>query len=518
MSPSSFTKQKHINTSEVIEQIGDMDEVSLQRMMQVIDHIPMAVTLSNIKGEIVYANSHFTKVTGYEVTEVIGKNHSILSFKSTPERVYEELWRDISQGNIWEGHLVNKRKDDERYLAKIKIVPFKNKANDIVFFMGMQRDVSESHVRKAESSNQDNILYSILNTMPSALALIDKDQQVILDNLAYKTLATDFKSEPAQLVIQQLRIHLSLEENEPITSSHFAHNKSINVTLDHNSQKRWFACRLLSLEVNDVDIDAYFAPQNTDLFLLTITEYTREKLRDERQRVTELQRMTAETEMMHAMQESMHAVLHQLHGPINMIESAVGMLGQGNTSASGLDAMNMAISAGNNVIELLRNSLPERPAEAKQSTNINQVIHDLSQICTTKLLKNSIELKLSLTATLHSINAQPSRLRVAFKKLLDNAIDSIVFNRCAEREILISTQEQNQGLSIVFEDSGTGIPKANRLKVFQPFFTTKPISTEGTRGIGLSIVQQVISEHSGTVEIKTSTLGGSRVCVFLPRL
>jgi nitrogen fixation negative regulator NifL len=518
MVKSSIPNQELFDTKLEISQLAETDMVSLHRMMQVFDNIPIAVTLSDKAGIILYANNFFTEITGYLSNEVIGKNHSLLSFKSTPDKVYAELWRDISQGEIWQGHLVNKRKDNARYLANIKIVPLKNKDEEIVFYMGMQTDVSDNHVRETKISNQDSIIHAVLNTMPSALALINNQQHVILDNLAYKTLATDFNAEPAQLVIKQLKIQLNIDENEVIHFTNISKNKKINIALEQGHHKRWFTCRLLNLEMNDVDIDAYFSPRNTDLFLLTITEYTREKRRDERQRITELQQMTAETEMMHAMQECMHAVLHQLQAPVNMIQSAVGMLNTGTTSASGLDAMNMALDASNDVLALLRNSHPERTPEARQSTNVNQVIHDLSQISTAKLLQHSIELRLSLAGTLASLPAQPSRLRVAFKKLLDNAIDAIVFNRCAEREILITTQVENAGLSITFEDSGIGIPKADRLKVFQPFFTTKPATIAGTRGIGLSIVQQVVNEHSGTVVIKSSKLGGSRVCVFLPRL
>ncbi|MEI6894509.1 MAG: nitrogen fixation negative regulator NifL [Colwellia sp.] len=516
---ASGSKIDTVFPSNELNEISQLCCDSLQRITQVVDHIPMAITITNPEGDIQYCNAFFSQVTGYALSELLGKSTSVLSYKTTPSSVYSSLWREISQGNIWQGKLVNKRKNNERYLAEIKIVPLRDSNNDIVFYLAMQKDISDSHIIKVERSNQEKTIGAILNTIPSALALMNTKQKVLLDNLAYKTLATDFKQEPATLIIEQIKLQLDISDLQDLSALKHAFNKKINVVLDSNRQKRWFSCRLLNLEVNDIDIDTYFAPKTTDLLLLTITEFTHEKIKDERQRIAELQILTAETEMVHAMQETMHAVLHQLHTPINMIESAVNLINQQGNDNSGLsDVMNRALNAGNDALTQLRNALPERSPEARQLTNINQVVHDLTQMTTHKLLQHSIEFNLSLKGTLPSINAQPSRLRLAFKKLLDNAIDSIVFNQCDKREIIIKTQIENEGIHIIFEDSGIGIPKDLRFKVFQPFYSTKPHAIEGTRGIGLSIVQQVINEHSGTVEFQTSSLGGTRVCVFLPKL
>ena len=398
-------------------------------------------------------------------------------------------------------------------------MPLRDQNNEIKFYLSMQKDISDSHIIKAEHSNQEKTISAILNTIPSALALINTKQEVLLDNLAYKTLATDYKQEPASLIIEQMKKQHNIAHDQDLLTLFNAKNKQVHIVLGSSPKQRWFACRLLNLEVNNVDIDSYFKPKTSDLLLLTVTEFTHDKIRAERQRVAELQTLTAETEMVHAMQETMQAVLHQLHTPVNMIESAVNLLNKEDVKHKGLsDVMSLALNAGNEALVQLRNALPERSPETRQLTNINQVVHDLSQMTMHKLLHNSIELNLCLNATLININAQPSRLRLAFKKLLDNAIDSIVFNNRGVREIEIKTRSEEDGVRVIFKDSGIGIPKDQRIKVFQPFYSTKPYSIEGTRGIGLSIVQQVINEHSGTIELKSCSLGGTHVSVFLPKL
>lgn len=508
----------NIDSLPPIYDTSEIGVCSLSLLTQVVEHLPVAISITDRAGIIQYANACFSQSTGYTVTELMGKNHSILSFKATPVEIYKALWRDICDGKTWQGRLINKRKNGERYLAEIKIIPLKSHLDEVTYFMAIQQDISESHTKNTEIINQNKMFNVVLNTIPSAVAVLNEHQQVVLNNKPYQALAEYFAAEPAALVLKQLRVQLNIPDDEAISINHFPKRQSINIELEHQNNKRWFACRLLSLEMSDFDVDAYFSEKKSLHLMLSINEYTREKHRAERQRIAELKQMITETEMLHAMQETTHAVLHQLQAPVNMIESAVNLLKDRPEQCSGLYPMNMALSAGNEALNQLRNALPERMHEAKQSVNINQLLHELSLICTPALLQHGIDLKLSFTATLPTLIAQPSRLRVAFKKLLDNAIDAIVINNCANRDILISTRSVDDGLIITFEDSGLGIPKSKLLKVFQPFYTTKPVSMAGTRGIGLSVVQQVINEHCGTVEIKTSKLGGCLVCVYLSRL
>jgi signal transduction histidine kinase len=103
--------------------------------------------------------------------------------------------------------------------------------------------------------------------------------------------------------------------------------------------------------------------------------------------------------------------------------------------------MNMALEAGKKAVKQLHDALPERPHEARQSVNLNQLIHEIAEMTNEQLLKRSIDLRLSLVSTLPSLTAQPSRLRVAIKQLLDNAIEAIDFSKSSNREILITTAQ-----------------------------------------------------------------------------
>jgi nitrogen fixation negative regulator NifL len=264
-------------------------------------------------------------------------------------------------------------------------------------------------------------------------------------------------------------------------------------------------------------IEDYFRPTITLHTVVVLQEFTREQRRAEAQRIAELKHSTLQGEMLHAMQETMHAVVHQLQGPVNTMESALHMMAQRSESKSGLAPMQLAFNASEAALNAIQNALPERPPEARQSVNLNQLVHEISVIETEILMKKSIELRLSLEGTLPTFNAQPARLRVALKQLVDNAIDAVDSHRGEVRVIEIETRNEEDTAIVLINDSGPGIEKPFRLKVFEPFYSTKPAHSEGSRGIGLSIVQQIVSEHQASIEFHTSKLGGCQVRLMLPR-
>ncbi len=509
-------KNEHGTESVRIKHAGN-SHFQLNDFIQIIDTAPMAISITDADGLILYVNESFEQTTGYSATEVIGGKHSIISDQATPVAVYQQLWHAISANQTWSGTLVNRKKNGERYLADIKISPLRTDDKNQHFYVGIQRDVSLRHVRKTELHNKVQVLSALINTMPSAVALLDHTFNVVLDNLTYKTLTADFKSEPAHLALDQLRQKLGLSSNEPIASQLCQQAQDISVEIKLHGNSRWFSCRLLSLDMSTTAVDDFFKPNIQAHWVLTLTETTRERRLAHKQRLAELQILIGESEMMHAMQESMHAVLHQLQQPVNIMASALDMLKTRDESCKEQSPLTLALQAGQAALSSLQEAIPERPHEAIQSVNLNQIVHEVTEILSPILLKRSIRLRLDLNGTIPTFNGQPIRLRVALKQLLDNAIEAIDFNRSKQREILVRTDQVDTMLCLSIEDSGGAIDKKLNLKVFEPFFSTKPIGHTGSRGIGLSIVQQVVAEHCGTIQISTSKLGGAAFQLLLSR-
>lgn len=107
-----------------------------------------AIDLSTIlsrtdaNGNITYVNDKFLEISGYTLDELIGKNHSVLSSKDTNKKLYKNLWKTISSGNIWEGVMKNKTKSGADFWTKTTIIPIKNLNGEIAEFLAIRYDVT----------------------------------------------------------------------------------------------------------------------------------------------------------------------------------------------------------------------------------------------------------------------------------------------------------------------------------------------------------------------------------------
>jgi two-component system NtrC family sensor kinase len=107
----------------------------------------------------------------------------------------------------------------------------------------------------------------------------------------------------------------------------------------------------------------------------------------------------------------------------------------------------------------------------------------------------------------------PGLLNQAIMNLVSNAIDAIDAT-ARPGEISITTGAEDGDYVIVVADTGEGIPDALRLRILEPFFTTKPVGA-GT-GLGLSITHSIVQTHGGTLDLSPRPGGGTAATIRFP--
>jgi two-component system, NtrC family, sensor kinase len=109
------------------------------------------------------------------------------------------------------------------------------------------------------------------------------------------------------------------------------------------------------------------------------------------------------------------------------------------------------------------------------------------------------------------VQADPSQLLQVFVNLLNNSAEAMPQGGT----ITLETRRQGQeAIEIALGDTGTGIPEENLSKLFNPFFTTKPVG-KGT-GLGLSIVYGIIKMHRGQISVASELNRGTTFTITLP--
>jgi len=118
-------------------------ELELKKLSLAVKQSPAAVVITDIQGAIEYINPKFTRITGYTLEEVRGRNPRILQSGNMPPEVYRNLWETISLGDEWHGELENKRKDGSLFWELASISPVRDKAGKITHFICVKEDITE---------------------------------------------------------------------------------------------------------------------------------------------------------------------------------------------------------------------------------------------------------------------------------------------------------------------------------------------------------------------------------------
>ena len=97
----------------------------LRKLSYAVEQSPSTVVITDIDGNIEYANPKFTELTGYSLDEVIGKNSRTLKSGYTSDEVYKKLWETISFGGTWKGEFHNRKKNGELFWEAASISPMR---------------------------------------------------------------------------------------------------------------------------------------------------------------------------------------------------------------------------------------------------------------------------------------------------------------------------------------------------------------------------------------------------------
>jgi len=147
----------------------------------------------------------------------------------------------------------------------------------------------------------------------------------------------------------------------------------------------------------------------------------------------------------------------------------------------------------------------------KTHENLHELIHEVAEFVIDSIKQANAKLLLDLNAADDHVIVDRVEIKQVLVNLIQNAIEAI--GAGAERQIRISTRQAGFGeIQVDVEDTGRGISKEMKAKLFEPFVGTK---TKGM-GIGLSIARSIIESHYGKISIDANPAGGAIVTFTLP--
>ncbi|GAB4488064.1 MAG: hypothetical protein Fur0016_04840 [Anaerolineales bacterium] len=153
----------------------------LRTYYQAIEQSGNSIVITDTQGLIKYVNPFFEKVTGYTIHEVLGRNSNILSSGRQSKEFYRRMWQTISNGEIWQGEFLNKRKNGSLYWEYATIAPVNDENGKIRYYVAIKEDITAQKELRETLARQNEYL-SVLQNITLEL-LNRRNHQELLDNI-----------------------------------------------------------------------------------------------------------------------------------------------------------------------------------------------------------------------------------------------------------------------------------------------------------------------------------------------
>ena len=260
----------------------------------------------------------------------------------------------------------------------------------------------------------------------------------------------------------------------------------------------------------------------------------KDRLADALEEVQRKESQLIQSEKMASLGQLVAGVAHELNNPISIVYGFLGHVGRR------LDALRESLARGEAVGEEIFTEVEDMLSRCKEGAlrtkNIVADLRTFSRLDEAEF--KDADLHAGIESTLHLLHHRlgerikvhrhygdlpliacyPGQLNQVFMNLLGNAIDAIL-EKGGEGEIHVTTSvtpgpDGEPRVFVAVRDTGSGIPPDKVKRVFDPFYTTKPVG-KGT-GLGLSVSHGIVEKHGGIIRVESVPGQGSTFVVELP--
>lgn len=156
------------------ENIAEQEKTTkdLLKLSTAVEQSTSSIIVTDPEGIIEYVNPRFIRLTGYASEEVVGEKVGFIRSGKTSLATYRQLWKTIKSGHVWQGELLNKKKNGELFWDWVTISPVKETSGEIINFISFQHDITKR--KQIEEKLDYQAYHDALTDLPNRFLLQDR--------------------------------------------------------------------------------------------------------------------------------------------------------------------------------------------------------------------------------------------------------------------------------------------------------------------------------------------------------
>ncbi len=554
-SNSTFTdpQGRQLGTVHVLKDITDRKRAE-EKYRTLVSNVQEGVFISTPQGRFLDFNDALMRILGYENREeMLGIDISTVYVNPGDRERLKKLLQEHSSVADFEFEI--RRKDGEVRSMTESSIAVRDAAGGVTAFQGFLLDITDRKRAEQEIRRRNRelmVLNSIAQTLTESMDLNDSLHRTLRqigelfsldvsslylfneDGLTLRRIGVvGYRSEYARH-FPPVRVQPELLQQIKAAHATFLSAQGLplppvfrDIQMKEGVRSAfvvvlWSKDRVVGAVVVGSRTDREFAPADINLLIAVGSQIAnaidRTMLYEETRQAYDNLRRTQEqllhSEKMAAVGQLISGVAHELNNPLTAILGYSQLLtSSGDMGPQGIEYTDKLYKQAQrthrivqNLLSFARQHKPERVA-----VQLNQVLDDTLALRDYDLRMKNIRVHMELAPDLPVTSADPHQLQQVFLNMVNNAVDAILENS-NDGDLWVRTGARGDRLTVEFADSGPGVQDASR--VFDPFYTTKPVG-KGT-GLGLSICYGIITEHGGTIQVRNTLPHGAAFMIELP--
>lgn len=556
----AYLGKKQLQTQSDLEQ-------SVRNLMaekQALD-IHNLVSVTDVSGNITYANQKFSEVSGYTQDELVGQNHRVVNSGTHPAEFWTAMWQTISAGKEWQGLIRNIAKNGEFYWVQTTIVPFLDEEGLPYQYVSIRTDVTAQEQSRQQLENSNRSLRTLeaceeaIREVHSESELLQAVCTALIKFNGYDAAMLGYVQADAVQPVRMASYCLADAESELSEPPKCLEEIDVNGPVQRvlQSGELW-AIRDMSLEpvscCKGADksgfrsavylpvtisghIDALLAVLSKREQAIDVAEQNwlkeltnklaagialhRHHEEDRRHEAALQVAKEAAEAASRAKSEFLSRTSHELRTPLNGIIGFAQCLEVESLTEDQMDTVQHLLKAGWHLHTLVNDLLDITRIEsghlAMQCTQVDlrQVLTESMDMVAAQARTRKVNVHVPEMPENLQVWADPTRCKQVINNLLSNAIK---FNQEGGHvHVRITRHQGTDDVRISITDTGAGLCDDDMEKLFKPFerLNANLKNIEGA-GIGLALSKQIMMQMSGEIGVESEVGVGSTFWITLP--